>query len=71
MTGAQMEQDALLFWKLARAHNAVSIALGSQCAEAKSLRLDIDCVAMHTDWPLLRERAEDVIAVARAQRARA
>lgn len=71
MTALEMERDALLFWKLARAHNAVSIAHGSHCAEAKSLRLDIDCVAMHTDWPLLRERAEAVIAVAQAQRARA
>ena len=71
MTGAQMEKDALLFWKLDQAHNAVSIAHGTHCAEAKSLRLDIDCVAVHTDWTLLRERAEAVIAVAQAQRARA
>lgn len=67
MTTPSRDCEALTFWKLSRAHTAACIATGVDSPMADQVREDIAAIALHSEWPLLQQRAGEIIDRAEAK----
>ena len=53
--------DAKYYWGLARMHAAVRLAYGATHPTAVEARDDLDVLALHSEWPLLKARAQAIV----------
>ena len=61
MTFEEKAADAKYFWGLSRIHAAARIAYGAAHPEAVEARDDLDVLSLHSEWPLLKARAQAIV----------
>ena len=61
MTFEEKAADAKYFWSLAQMHAATRLAYGASHPTAVEARDDLDVLALHAEWPLLKARAQAIV----------
>ena len=61
MSFEEKAADAKYFWGLVSIHAAACVAYGAAHPTAVEARDDLDVLALHSEWPLLKARAQAIV----------